>query len=124
MGGWGGVVAQGLLGAAEGVGAAGAQSMLEKEKEDALARRDAALATLAQQTHAANAQASSDIETAAIPGRAAATNDALNANAPDARSRSVAEFNAQTPGVVDRARQEEANKEKIVPDGSRLIGAD
>lgn len=113
--GWGGVVAQGLLGAAEGVGAAGAQSMLEKEKEDALARRDAALATLAQQTHAANAQASSDIATAAIPANEKAKSDAAFATRENDAAVTEAQAGAKARGTDSAGVN--------VPEGSARVDA-
>lgn len=46
MGGFGGIVAAGLMGAAAGVGDAGYADMLEKQKQEALALRDQTLAQL------------------------------------------------------------------------------
>ncbi len=113
MSGWGGVVLSGLAGAAEGVGKAGYEDILQKEKDAAQLKMQQQLATLQQQTHAVNAQG--DI-------------DRANANAPTKAANDAAAFEALTPATVARNKMEkqdqsdiEESKPKVVPREARLV---
>lgn len=115
--GWGGVVASALAGGVAGVGEAMYQDQVEKDKNEAQKQRDAALAQLAQQTHAVNT---------------AETIRQTNENAPIAAQNAANAYSALTPATVERTRQEGVNatderiredaaKPKIVPRESRLV---
>jgi len=112
MAGWGGVVASGLLGAAAGVGQSGAEDILLKQKEGAVARQQAQLAALQQQSHAANAQLDIDLK---------------NKNAPIETANAVAREEALRPvkvkerGEIAAAEVEARTKEGRVVGGAMLL---
>ena len=123
---WGGVI-----GGAIAAGAAGGMSSMAKDideqmKAEMQALRDKQLAELARQSHAINTAKDIELRTAAIGSTEAAKAKAEEEQATGRLARKGEELALAADVEVEKQRRIEADKgrTRILPAGSRLIGAD